>query len=96
MTDPIIPDDLRQIDPLVELDRLKLVLVSVVRTFVPLLASWLVSLGLDDSSAATAAAALIALVAYTAVRVFEVYVTPKAGVLLGWISQPKYSAAEKV
>lgn len=99
MTDSIdhdyIPDDPRDINPLAELDKLKLVLVSVVRTFVPLAANSLVAIGLDVNTATVAAASLVALALYTIVRVFEVFVSPKVGILLGWVSAPQYAAAEK-
>ena len=97
MTDSLdhdyIPDDPRDINPLAELDKIKLVIVSMVRTFVPLLASFLVTYGLDEGTAGALAGSLVALVAYGVVRGFEVFVTPKAGVLLGWVSAPQYDAA---
>ena len=66
------------------------ILPWLVRTVVPILAGWLITLGVRigvpiDNATATAAVAAVIAVAYAfAARLFEVYVSPHFGWLLGW------------
>lgn len=78
---------------------------SLVRTYVPWLASlivgWLVSLGVPlDPEVPTQITALLFLgasaVYYLAVRLLEMYVSPKFGWLLGLAKQPDYYKRVKV
>lgn len=83
-------------------------LPSLVRTLVPLIVGWVLSLPLtpavldllqvttgDATRALTAAVtAAVAGLYYLAVRLFEVHGRPRLGWLLGWASQPtRYAAA---
>lgn len=86
-------------------------LPSLIRTLVPLIVGWALSLPItpalldllqvttaDATQALTAGVtAVVAGLYYLAVRMFEVYVRPKFGVLLGWASQPtRYTAVVDV
>jgi len=66
------------------------ILPWLVRTVVPILAGWLITLALkvgvpiDNATAAAAVTAAITVVYAFAARLFEVYVSPRFGWLLGW------------
>lgn len=73
---------------------------SIVRTFVPIVVGavvgWLVARGitLDPEFEATLTAALsggFAIIWYALVRLFETYVSPKFGWLLGLAKAPEYT-----
>lgn len=82
------------------------VLASIVRTAVPALVGWLLSLAvvghvlgwfsIDDvtarRAAATATTAVLTVAYYVVIRLFELYVQPKLGWLLGWAAAPRYEA----
>lgn len=74
-------------------------LPSILRTVVPLIVGFVVSLlvrlGLDDAVDTAALTELVMLVVtagyYAAVRALERYVDPRIGWLLGYAAQPKYA-----
>jgi hypothetical protein len=76
------------------------ILPSLIRTVVPLLVAFvtalLVKAGIDPGPyqdlLAQLAGALVATAYYAIVRVFETYVKPRIGWLLGWAKQPTYDA----
>lgn len=79
-------------------------LTSIIRTWVPIIVgsviSWLATRGLSlDKSTADAATVAITGVAialyYVVVRLFEKYVSPKFGWLLGIAKAPQYVAPSK-
>ena len=68
---------------------------SIVRTLVPLIVAWLLSwlpaeLALTEGQLGTAVTLALAAVYYIAVRLVEVYVSPRVGVLLGSRQAPVY------
>ncbi len=68
---------------------------SIIRTLVPWIVAWLVSwlpaeIGLTDAQLSTAVTLAIGAVYYVAVRLLEVYVWPRLGVLLGSRAAPVY------
>lgn len=71
-------------------------LPSIVRTWVPLIVAYLLSLsfvsklGITSDQLTYAVTLAFAGLYYLAVRVFEVYVHPRFGALLGWTVQPSY------
>lgn len=78
------------------------IIISQIRTFVPIavgvILSWLASKGIHPSvSQADMAAGIAALtgfftaVYYTIIRLFEKYVSPKFGWLLGYAQKPSYA-----
>lgn len=79
--------------------------ISQIRTWVPLfvgaLASWLATRGinLDDTAVQGLVAFLTALLGslyYLVVRLFEKYVSPKFGWLLGYAKMPIYTVKPKL
>lgn len=74
------------------------VLSSIVRTVVPVIVGWLLSLPVVNALGITAdvlvplVQAIVTAGYYVAVRVVEVYVTPRAGWLLGLARTPEYQA----
>lgn len=71
-------------------------LPSIIRTVVPLIVGWLLSipvvagLGIDQSALETLFSTLISIVYYVVVRQIEKYY-PKAGILLGYPAAPSYT-----
>lgn len=70
-------------------------LASLIRTYVPLLVGLFGpaltnALGLTDAEVTATLVVVITAVYYAVVRVVETYVTPKIGVLLGYVKQPVY------
>ena len=67
-------------------------LISAVRTFVPYVVGYLATIGVDDGTAQTVSMILVSLAYYVAVRLFELYLSPALGWLLGWAKAPGYEA----
>lgn len=71
---------------------------SIVRTIVPIAVGYLISIGVVDwldvtnEQATGAVTAVVTGVYYVLARVFEVWVSPRLGWLLGLPSQPAYAA----
>lgn len=66
------------------------IVVSAIRTLVPLIAGTLVAAGVDVGLADSVTTLIVSAVVYVAVRLMEEYVNPKLGWLLGIAKSPTY------
>lgn len=77
-------------------------LASIVRTVVPIIVGALLGwpivtrLGITSEQATTAVTVVVTAAYYVLVRVFETYISPRFGILLGLARRPDYTAPTSV
>ena len=78
--------------PMAISEGVRALLISALRTLVPVVVGQIATLGVNDETTQQVSAILVSLAYYVAIRLFELYLSPALGILLGWAKAPGYEA----